>query len=54
MYTSEFSWPLSQSVDRLAPEAGPADRVDRQDALLDAAIEETFPASDPISPMVIS
>lgn len=25
----------------------------RQEALLDEAIEETFPASDPISPMVI-
>lgn len=27
-------------------------RVRRQEALLDEAIEETFPASDPISPMV--
>jgi hypothetical protein len=25
----------------------------RQEALLDEAIEETFPASDPISPMVL-
>jgi hypothetical protein len=54
MYTSDFSWPLRQSIDQLAPEAGPPGPVDRQDALLDAAIEETFPASDPISPMVIS
>lgn len=30
----------------------PRDR--HQEALLDQAIEETFPASDPISPMVIT
>jgi hypothetical protein len=34
-----------------APAQGPA--PSRQEALLDAAIEETFPASDPISPMIL-
>jgi hypothetical protein len=29
--------------------AGPADRRQRQDALLDEALKETFPASDPVS-----
>ena len=38
-----------------APETASASRPEgHQDALLDAAIEETFPASDPISPMIIS
>ena len=44
----------------LAAEAAPGDRVPdedlkrRQDRLLDEAIEETFPASDPISPKRIT
>jgi hypothetical protein len=40
-------------------EAAPAEperasATSRQEALLDEAIEETFPASDPISPMLVS
>jgi UDP-N-acetylglucosamine:LPS N-acetylglucosamine transferase len=31
-----------------------ASATSRQEALLDEAIEETFPASDPISPMLVS
>ena len=31
-----------------------ADRILRQDALLDQALLETFPASDPISAMIIT
>ena len=44
----------------LAAERAPGDRVpgedlkDRQEQLLDEAIEETFPASDPISPKRIT
>lgn len=43
----------------LAAEAAPGDRKPgedleaRQDQLLDQAIEETFPASDPIAPKII-
>lgn len=43
-----------------AAEAAPGDREDgedldaRQDQLLDQAVEETFPASDPISPKRIT
>lgn len=36
-----------------APPNEARDAEPRQEALLDEAIEETFPASDPISPMVI-
>jgi hypothetical protein len=36
--------PSDEDRDRDAP--------DRDDAALDEALEETFPASDPISPMV--
>lgn len=37
------------------PESTPQDPVKkRQDALLDAAVEETFPASDPIAPKHIT
>ena len=54
MYSSDFSWPLSHGLAPSSPAAEAADPVDRQDVLLDAAIEETFPASDPISPMVIT
>ena len=49
-----------QSKADLAAEAAPGDRVPgedlkaRQDQLLDEAIEETFPASDPISPKRIT
>jgi len=44
----------------LAAEAAPGDRApdedlqQRQDQLLDEAVEETFPASDPISPKRIT
>lgn len=44
----------------LAADAAPGDRVEgedleaRQDQLLDQAIQETFPASDPISPKRIT
>ena len=44
----------------LAAERAPGDRVEgedlteRQDQLLDEAVEETFPASDPISPKRIT
>ena len=44
----------------LAAEAAPGDRAldedlqQRQDELLDEAVEETFPASDPISPKRIT
>ena len=47
------------NADRAA-EAAPGDRVpgenldQRQDKLLDEALEETFPGSDPISPKVIT
>jgi hypothetical protein len=43
-----------------AAEAAPGDRTpdedldERQDRLLDQAVEETFPASDPISPKRIT
>lgn len=43
-----------------AADAAPGDREDdedlekRQDKLLDQAVEETFPASDPISPKRIT
>jgi len=44
----------------MAADAAPADRkpgedlVARQEALLDEAIQETFPASDPIAPKRIT
>ncbi|WP_334160678.1 hypothetical protein [Phenylobacterium sp.] len=41
-------------IRRDRPAAARAATVDRQEALLDQAIEETFPASDPISPMLVS
>ena len=48
----------ARNADRAADAApGPAcageDPQERQDALLEEAVEETFPASDPISPAVI-
>ena len=44
--------PLSggETPDQLAGKASRAES--RQEALLDEAVEETFPASDPVSPMV--
>ena len=49
-----------QSLADLAARSAPGDRmpgedlVARQEALLDEAIEETFPASDPIAPKRIT
>ncbi|WP_022971701.1 hypothetical protein [Xanthomonas maliensis] len=34
------------------PEHDPASEQDKQDARQDEAVEETFPASDPVSPFV--
>ncbi|HEX8569169.1 MAG TPA: hypothetical protein VF699_04500 [Caulobacteraceae bacterium] len=39
-----------ETPDQLAEQAARAES--RQEALMDEAVEETFPASDPISPMV--
>jgi hypothetical protein len=44
--------PAGQKVDHLAEREAAAE--DRQEALLDEAIEETFPGSDPISPKHIT
>ena len=44
--------PAGKKYDQLAERA--ANSEDRQEALLDEAIEETFPASDPISPKHIT
>ena len=44
--------PAGKAHDQLAEQA--AHSEDRQEALLDEAIEETFPASDPISPKHIT
>lgn len=44
--------PEGQKVDHLAEREAGAE--DRQEALLDEAIEETFPGSDPISPKHIT
>ena len=44
--------PDGQKVDHRA--AREAEAEDRQEALLDEAIEETFPGSDPISPKHIT
>jgi hypothetical protein len=41
---------LPNKPDRERPSAPPPDHRRRQDALLDEALKETFPASDPISP----
>lgn len=41
-----------EKTDQLADRA--AETKDRQEALLDEAIEETFPSSDPISPKQIT
>ena len=41
-----------EKIDHLATRE--ADAEDRQEALLDEAIEETFPGSDPISPKHIT
>ena len=41
-----------EKIDHLAERAAEAE--DRQEALLDEAIEETFPSSDPISPKHIT
>jgi hypothetical protein len=49
-----------QSLADLAAQSAPGNRkpdedlAARQDALLDEAVEETFPASDPISPQRIT
>ncbi len=40
----------AQEADRAPPSTGPSEDRRRQDALLDEALKETFPASDPISP----
>jgi hypothetical protein len=44
--------PEGEKPDHMA--AREADAEDRQEALLDEAIEETFPGSDPISPKHIT
>jgi len=44
--------PEGQKVDHMAEREAEAE--DRQEALLDEAIEETFPGSDPISPKHIT
>ena len=44
--------PEGQKVDHMAEREAKAE--DRQEALLDEAIEETFPGSDPISPKHIT
>lgn len=44
--------PEDQKVDHMAEREAEAE--DRQEALLDEAIEETFPGSDPISPKHIT
>lgn len=44
--------PADEKHDHLAERESNAE--DRQEALLDEAIEETFPASDPISPKHIT
>jgi hypothetical protein len=44
--------PEGQKVDHMAEREAQAE--DRQEALLDEAIEETFPSSDPISPKHIT
>lgn len=41
-----------EKPDQLADKARPVE--DRQDALMDEAVEETFPASDPVSPKHIT
>lgn len=46
--------PRSFSDDQPAVPRAAAPSARRQEVLLDEAIEETFPASDPISPMVIT
>lgn len=38
-----------KAADRLDPEGADADAKDREDDLLDEGLEETFPASDPVS-----
>ena len=44
--------PEGQKVDHMAEREAAAE--DRQEALLDEALEETFPSSDPISPKHIT
>jgi hypothetical protein len=44
--------PEGEKFDQLAEKQ--ADGKDRQEALLDEAVEETFPGSDPISPKHIT
>lgn len=44
--------PAGEKVDHMAEREAAAE--DRQEALLDEAIEETFPGSDPISPKHIT
>ena len=44
--------PEGEKIDHLAEREAAAE--DRQEALLDEAIEETFPGSDPISPKHIT
>ncbi len=44
--------PQGEKVDHMAQREAEAE--DRQEALLDEAIEETFPASDPIAPKRIT
>lgn len=53
-HARESDTPLTQGVkhDQLADKE--AEAGDRQEALLDEAIEETFPSSDPISPKQIT
>ncbi len=40
--------PMQHQADK-APEAIDKNKEDHQDALLDEGVEETFPASDPVS-----
>jgi len=45
----DVNTPHAVPIADLEPAARPEDTEDRQDALLDEGIEETFPASDPVS-----
>lgn len=46
--------PPARDSDPIDDQSGGPWKVRHQEALLDHAIEETFPASDPISPMVVN
>ncbi|HVE74111.1 MAG TPA: hypothetical protein VNA30_03335 [Mycobacteriales bacterium] len=50
--SGEAAHPASRAVDETDLDALDAD--ERQDVLMDEAVEETFPASDPVSPKRIT